>query len=115
MIQRLGDIFTQLRQACTATARAGGRSGNDHPLARQVFGEGLARRSLTDEGRNLGGPGGRSLCLQLILCRRGFELLELQLELVEQPGTALGALAEPLAPKLLDLQLEMDDQRLIVG
>ena len=80
-----------------------------------MLGEGLARWPLPGEGGHLGGPGGRALCRQLVLGRRGFELFELQLELVEQPGTALGALAEPLAPELLDLQLQMGDQRLIVG
>ena len=85
--------------------------------------EGLARwPRLPGEGRHLGRPGGCSLCCQLVLRRRGLELLELELELVEQiasdaiqPGTPLGALAELLAAELLDLQLQVDDQRLIVG
>jgi hypothetical protein len=80
-----------------------------------VLGEGLARRPLSAEGRHLGRPGSRSLCRQLVLRRRGLEVFELQLELIEQPGTAFGALAELLAPELLDLQLQMDDQRLVVG
>lgn len=33
-LQGLGDVLAQLRQARTATAATGGRSGNDHPLAR---------------------------------------------------------------------------------
>ncbi len=80
-----------------------------------MFGEGLARWPLPGEGRHLGGPGGHSFCPQLVLRRRGLELLELELKLIEQPGTAFGALAEPLAAELLDLQLQMDDQRLIGG
>ncbi len=80
-----------------------------------MFGEGLARWPLPGEGRHLGGPGGHSLCHQFVLRRRGLELLELELKLVEQPGTAFGALAKPLAAELPNLQLQMDDQRLIVG
>ena len=114
-LQRLGDVLAQLRQARAATAGAGRRPGNDDPLARQMLGERLARRALAGEGRNLGGPGRRTLGGELILGGRGFQLLELQLELVEQPGAALGALAEAIAPELLDLQLEMGDQRLVVG
>ena len=75
--QGLGHVLAQLRQACSAAAGAGGRSGNDHALARQVLGEGLARWPLPGEGGHLGGPGGRALCRQLVLGRRGFELFEL--------------------------------------
>src|SRR5689334_22440206 len=42
-------------------------------------------------------------------------IARLELELIEQPRTALGALAELLAPELLDLQLQVDDQRPIVS
>jgi hypothetical protein len=70
---------------------------------------------LTGKGCHLGRPGGCALCRQLVLRRRSLELFELQLELIEQPGTALGALAEQLSAELLDLQLQVDDQRLIVG
>lgn len=33
-LQGLGDVLAQLRQARTATAETGGRSGKNHPLAR---------------------------------------------------------------------------------
>jgi hypothetical protein len=80
-----------------------------------VLGKRLAHRPLTGEGRHLGDLGHLTLCRHLVLRRRGLEFLKLQLELVEEARTALGALAESLAPELLDLQLQMSDQRLIVG
>ena len=114
-LQRLGDVLSELRQARAATAGAGRRPGNDHPLARQMFGERLACRALAGEGRDGRGPRHRVLGGQLILGRRGFEFLELQLELVKQPGAALGTLAEAIAVELLDPQLEVGDQSLVVG
>src|SRR5450759_1116362 len=44
--QRLGDIFAQLAQPPAAAAKASGRSLHDHPLARQMLGEGLARGTI---------------------------------------------------------------------
>ena len=82
-LQRLGDIFAQLRQACAAAARAGRRSENDQAFAWQVLREGLARRPLTGKGRHLGGLGRRTLCRQLVFRRRDLQLFELQLELME--------------------------------
>jgi hypothetical protein len=77
---------------------------HDDALARQMLGEWLARRALAGEGRDGRGPRHRLLGGQLILGRRGFEFLELQLELIEQSGAALGALAEALPVELLDPQ-----------
>src|SRR5215213_7670973 len=51
---------------------------------------------------------------KLILARRGDEFFELQLQLLEQPCCALGALPVQFAFELLDPQLEMRDQRLVV-
>jgi len=114
-LQCLGDVLSELRQARAATAGAGRRPGNDHPLARQMFGERLARGALAGEGRDAGGLGHRLLCGEIIFGGRGFQLLELQLELVKQPGAALGTLAEAIAVELLDPQLEVGDQSLVVG
>ena len=114
-LQGLGDVLAELRQACAATAGAGRRAGNDDALARQMLGEWLARRALAGEGRDGRGPRHRLLGGQIILGGRGFEFLELQLQLIEQAGAALGALAEAVAPQLLDVQLEVDDQGLVIG
>ncbi|MCB2057816.1 MAG: hypothetical protein KDE30_07875 [Novosphingobium sp.] len=47
-----------------------------------------------------------------IFGRVGFQLLELQLELVDQPGRALGAAAILLALEHRDLELQARDHRL---
>src|SRR6266851_714088 len=49
-LQRLGDVLAQLAQPRAATAQAGGRARLDHPLARQMRGERMARRALAGEG-----------------------------------------------------------------
>ena len=114
-LQCLGDVLPQSGKACAAAAGAGGRAGNDHPLARQMFGERLARRALAGKGRDGRGPGDSLFGGQFVLGRRGFQLFQLQLELVEQTGAALGALAEAIAVELLDPQLEMSDQSFGAG
>ena len=81
-----------------------------------MLGERLARWALAGEGRHGRGPGHRLgrvrrdlLGGQIILGRRGFEFLELQLQLVEQTGAAFGTLTEAIPVELLDLQLEVGD------
>ena len=115
-LQRLGDVLAELAQPRTAAACAGRRSGHDHPLARQMLGEGLAGRPLAGEGR-YGRPGlGRGvLGGEFVLGGGALELLELQLHLIEQPRGALRARAVEIALQLLDLQLLVRDQRLVVG
>jgi hypothetical protein len=88
---------------------------NDHPLTRQVIGERRAGWAIAGEALDAGGPRDRLHRHQLVLGRRAFQFFALQLELLEQASATLGALAEPLAPQLLDLQLKMGDQCLVVG
>ena len=114
-LQRLGDVLAQLAQPRAAAAQASGRSRLDHPLARQMLGEGLARRALAGEGHHIGGLGHGPLGGDLVLGRRTLELLEGQLHLIEQSHAAFRALAVELARQLGDLQLLMGDQGLIVG
>jgi hypothetical protein len=95
-LQRLGDILAQLGQLRAAAARAAGWRGDHHPLARQMLGEGLARGPLATEARHRRGPGCGRFGHQLVLGGRGFQLLELQLHLVEQPAAALGMWTEPI-------------------
>ena len=77
-----------------------------------MLGEGLARGAATLEGLNRGRRLRRLLCGDPVLGRRGLEVLELQLELVDEAGAALGALAILLAPQPGDLEPEVLDHRL---
>ncbi len=63
-------------------------------------------------GRSFGGGdfGG-----EFVLGRGRFEVFKRQLELVQQTRGALRAWAKTIAVELFDLQLQMRDQRLIVG
>ena len=77
--------------------------------------ERLARRPLALERLDCLCPGCRLLGRQLVLGRRRLQVLQLQFHLIEQPGLALRPAAVKLAPQLLDLQLEMGDQRIRRG
>ena len=54
-------------------------------------------------------------CGEVVLGRRGLELLELQFQLLEQPRLALGPRPVERPPQLLDLEPEGRDHRLGVG
>ncbi len=114
-LQCLGDVLAQLGEPCPAAAGAGRGAGHDDPLARQVLGERLAGRTLARERRHAGGLGRRQLGGELVLRGRGFQLLELQLQLIEQTPCALRARSVSIPLELLDLQLQMGDQGLVVG
>ena len=88
---------------------------DDHALPRQVLGKWTPRRAGAGEPGDGGGLGRGSLGRQLVLRGGRFELLELQLHLIQQAGCTLGARAEAVAVELLDLQLEMGDQREVAG
>ncbi len=114
-LQRLGDVLTQLAQPRAAAALAGCRPRHDHPLARQVLGEGLARRPLAGEGHDSRRLRNRALGGDLVLAGRTLEFLERQLHLVEQPQRPFRALAVELPGQLFDLQSLMCDYGGIVG
>jgi hypothetical protein len=77
--------------------------------------ERFARRPLARERRNGRRLGGGPLGGELVLGGRRFQLLQLQFQLIDQPRGALRALAKALAVELLDLELQMCDQRLVGG
>ena len=114
-LQSLGDVLAQFAPPRATAAQANRRSRLDHPLARQMLGEGLARRTLAGKGHHIGGLGHGPLGSDLVLGRRTLELLECQFHLIEQPHRAFRALAIELARQLRDLQLLMGDHGLIVG
>ncbi len=113
-LQRLGHVFTELRQPGTAATGTAGRPRHQDTLAGKVAGEGLARRAAAREpgdGRYLRR---RALGRQFILGGRSLEVLELEFQLVQQADAALGARAVEFPPQLVDLQPEADDLRLVV-
>ena len=76
--------------------------------------ERFARGTLAGEGRHIRGLGHRHLGGNLVLGGRAFQFLELQLDLIKQPGRAFRARPVELARQLLDPQLLMSDQGLII-
>src|SRR3989344_585952 len=70
-LQGLCDVFAELGEPRAAAGLAGARTWNDHPLTRQVLGEGLARGPLAHEGCDLRGSGQGRFGGQLVLGGRG--------------------------------------------
>ncbi len=109
-LQRLGDVFTQLRQLGRTAARAALRDRDQDALAREVLGERLTGRPLALERLHGLRPGCRLIGRQLLLGRRRLQLFKLKLHLLQQPRLALRASAVKLPLQLLDLQLVVGDQ-----
>ena len=76
-----------------------------------MFREGLAGGTATFERCNGGlRNGGIRLCP--ILPKVRLQILELHLELFDQPGVAFGAVAELLTAEFGDLELQVPDHRI---
>jgi len=95
-----------------AAAAAAGRRPDHNPFTRQVLGERLAHGLAPLERRHLRRLLRGFLGPDRILARRRLQLLELQFELVDQPGGAFGAAAIHLALEPGDLELQPGDHRL---
>ena len=108
-LQRLGHVFAHLRQPLRPAARARLWRRHHHALARQVLGEGLARRPTPLERLDRGGALGRRLGREVVFGGPRGELVELKLQLTNK---ALGALRAPpveRAAQLLDHQRQGGD------
>jgi hypothetical protein len=110
-IERLGDGLADFRQPAAAAAAAARRRGHDKSLARQVLRKRPARGFPPDvlgdhrpgfRGSGLGGELGR----RLVFGRCLLELHQLQLELGDDLGAALGGSAVLLAARLGEQQLQ---------
>jgi hypothetical protein len=103
-LQGLGDVLAELGELAAA-ARAGRRRRDHHPLAWQVRRQRGAHRLFAGEARHdrpvLAGGG------EFVFAGARLQLLELQLELIEELGAALGRWPEALAPQFGDDQFEM--------
>jgi hypothetical protein len=110
-LERLGHVLAELGELRRAAAGAGRRAGNDDALARQMRRKRFARRLAAQRGAR-SRPVVRRVGAQSdnpILGGGGFELFQLELHLIEQQSLAFAALAEKLAPHLLDRQPQMRD------
>ncbi len=77
--------------------------------------ERLAGRPLARERRHPRGFGRRHFGGKFVLGRRALQFLQRQLKLIQKPRGALRARAIAITVQLLDLQLQMGDQRLVIG
>ena len=110
-LQRFGDVLAHLHDPVRPAARAGRGSLDHHALARQMFGKGFLDGLAPFEAR----PGSSSLPPVrpgLVLGGVGDQFLELQLQLVDEPGGPFRAAAILVALEDRDLQLERRDHRL---
>lgn len=112
LLQRSGHVLTQLGQPRSA---AGSGRLDDDALALDILWPGFTHWPLAREGTHALGLRRRGGCGKLILGRRGDEVFELQFQLLDQPCRALGELPVEFAFQPLDAQLEMRNQRLVVG
>ena len=113
-LQGLRHVLADLRQPLRSAARAGRGPRHHHAFARQVLGEGLARRLAADEPLDLGGPGRRLLGRQLVLGGARRELVEREFQLVEKTLLALRPSSVERATELLDHQRQGGDLGLSV-
>jgi hypothetical protein len=93
-LEGLGDVLAEFDQLAAA-AGAGRRRRHDHALTRQVSQQRASHGPLAVEAAHRGGfrfsrPSGNR-----VFCGTGFQLLELQFQLVEQLAAALGRLPKP--------------------
>ncbi len=114
-LECLCHVLAELGESGRTTARAGGRAGNDDPLARQVLGQGLADGLPAREGTHARRVTARCLSEKLILGGRGLPILQFELHLLEETGAALAALAIKRAAHLLDREPQMRDHRFSAG
>ena len=108
-IERLGDVLADLGELAVAAARAARRGWVNDAPARQIGGKVAPRRLTPREALHLDVL---RLRLRLFLALGRSQLLELQLQLINEPLTALGARTEHLALHLFDHQLLVLDHRL---
>ena len=114
-LKRLGDVLAELGKARSAAAGASLGRRHDDALARQMLGKGLARGALARERRHARWLDRSHLGPELILGGRSFQLLQLQLELIEKAAGPLGMRPVAMAVELGYLELQAGDHSLVVG
>jgi hypothetical protein len=113
-LERLRDILAKLRKLRRTAAGAALRRCDHDPLARQMLRERFSRWPLAFEGFD-GGRGRGAFRRKFVFARVGLRVLQLHLQLVEEPFLALRAHAVERATQLLELQSQLRDQRIGAG
>jgi hypothetical protein len=113
-LQGLGDVLAEFDKLA-ATARTARRRRHDDALARQVRRQRRPHRLFADDAAHRCSVGRGRSSRELIFRGAGFQLLELQFQLVEQLAAALSRLPKPLALHLGDQQFEVGDHCLGAG
>ena len=108
-LQRLGHVLAHLRQSLRTAARARSRCRHHHALARQMLGEGLARGPAPLEPLDSGGALRRRLGREVVFGGARGQLVELELQLPEQPFLTLRTPSVERAAQLLDHQRQGGD------
>ena len=113
VLQALGHVLAELVQ-CSTAAWAGRRGWIDNALARQMVWQWAPRRLAAGEAADLdlssGSGHGRRFRRDLARGRGLFQIGELQLKLIDQPGRAFRGGAEPLMPQPGDGEGQAGDQ-----
>src|SRR5271170_5250474 len=107
-LERLRDILAELRKLRRTAAGAALRRCDHDPLAWQMLRERLSRRPLALEGFD-GGRGRDAFRRKFVLARIRLRVLQLHLQLVEEPFLAFRAHAIERATQLLELQPQQRD------
>jgi hypothetical protein len=110
-LERLRDILAELRKLRRTAAGAALRRCDHDPLARQMLRERLSPRAVAFEGFD-GGRGLDAFRRKFVLARIRLHVLQLHLQLVEEPFLAFRAHAIERATQLLELQPQLHDQRI---
>ena len=111
-LQRLGHVLAHLHDLGRPTAGAGSGSLDDHTLARQIGGERLFHRMTPVKACHFAGLGRSLVRLNGVLGGCRLQLLELKLQLINEPGGAFGTAAILLTLEQGDFQLKGCDDRL---
>ena len=105
--QGFGHILTHLAQPDAAATRTGRRRCDHHTLTREMFGEGIAFGTLTDEPRDRRDLGYGNFRGELILGGTGRKLLERERHLLDKQG-------RPLRPRPINLTFQLGDPQLLM-
>ena len=114
-LQRSGHVLAELAQAIAAAAFARRRRIDHHALARKMIGERIALGTLARKSATVGRPGDGLLRRQLVFRGAGFQLFEVERQLIDQPRRALRSLPVDLTLQFRDPQLLLRDQRHVFG